>query len=43
MNYTIEFKPRALKDLHPLPNRTAERTLEKLDALRNDSAGDAYT
>ena len=40
MNYQIDFKPRALKDLKRLPPGQQDRVLEKIEALRNDLAGD---
>ena len=40
MTYEIEFKPRALKDLKALPQSAQRRIIAKLEALRNDLAGD---
>jgi mRNA interferase RelE/StbE len=40
MTYEIEFKPRALKDLKRLPKSAQRRILAKIEALRNDLAGD---
>jgi len=40
MNYDIVFMPRALKDLKSLPKPMRERIIEKIEALRNDLAGD---
>ncbi len=40
MNYQIEFKPRALKDLKALSPTTRRRVLRKTEALQNDLAGD---
>ena len=40
MTYEIEFKPRAIKDLQSIPKLTVERIIEKVEALRNDLAGD---
>jgi mRNA interferase RelE/StbE len=40
MIYQIEFKPRALKDLKAIDGDEARRIIEKIDALKNDLAGD---
>lgn len=40
MTYTLEFKPRAVKDLDSLPRETAQRVLRKVDEMRNDLKGD---
>jgi mRNA interferase RelE/StbE len=40
MTYDIEFKPRALKDLMTLPKMAKRRVIAKIEALRNDLAGD---
>jgi mRNA interferase RelE/StbE len=40
MNYEIEFKPRALKDLQGLPRSAQRRILAKIEGLRDDLAGD---
>lgn len=40
MDYGIEFKPRALKDLKRLPPSERARIVAKAEALRNDLAGD---
>ncbi len=40
MEYEIEFKPRAVKDLQSLPRSMAQRIVEKIEALRTDLAGD---
>lgn len=40
MKYNIEFKPRAVKDLKPLPSSENYKILEKIEDLRNDLAGD---
>jgi len=40
MTYEIEFKPRAIKDLQSIPKLMVERIIEKVEALRNDLAGD---
>ncbi len=40
MTYGIEFKPRALKDLKAISNQDAQRIVAKIEALRNDLAGD---
>ena len=40
MNYHIEFKARAIKDLDGLPREMARRILDKAGALRNSLSGD---
>jgi len=40
LTYEIDFKPRALKDLKALPKSAQRRILAKIEALRNDLAGD---
>ena len=40
MNYGIEFKPRALKDLKGLAAAERERIVAKAEGLRNNLAGD---
>jgi len=40
MIYEIEFKPRALKDLKALPKAMQRRIIARIEALRNDLAGD---
>jgi mRNA interferase RelE/StbE len=40
MTYDIVFKPRALKDLKALPKAMRQRIVEKIEALRNNLAGD---
>jgi mRNA interferase RelE/StbE len=40
MIYEIEFKPRALKDLKALPESAKRRVIAKIEALRNELAGD---
>jgi mRNA interferase RelE/StbE len=40
MTYETVFKPRAIKDLQSLPRSMAQRVVEKVEALRNDLAGD---
>jgi mRNA-degrading endonuclease RelE of RelBE toxin-antitoxin system len=40
MTYVVEFKPRALKDLHRLPERERRRVFAKIEGLQNDLAGD---
>jgi mRNA interferase RelE/StbE len=40
MEYEIEFKPRAVKDLQSLPRSMSQRIVEKIEALRTDLAGD---
>lgn len=40
MQYNIEFKPRAIKDLKTLTLRECERVVAKVEALETDLAGD---
>jgi mRNA interferase RelE/StbE len=40
MEYEIEFKPCAVKDLQSLPRSMSQRIVEKIEALRTDLAGD---
>ncbi len=40
MNYQIEFKPRAIKDLKALPVVERRRVVAKAEALQADLAGD---
>lgn len=40
MNYDVEFKPRALKDLKSIDASEARRIITKVEALRNDLSGD---
>jgi mRNA interferase RelE/StbE len=40
LNYEIEFKPRALKDLKGLPAAESHRIVAKIEALRSGLAGD---
>jgi mRNA interferase RelE/StbE len=38
--FTIEFRPRALKDLRPIDPQTSKRILAKIDDLQNNLSGD---
>ena len=40
MNYQIDFKPRALKDLKRLPETERRRVVSKIEGLQSDLAGD---
>jgi mRNA interferase RelE/StbE len=40
MNYSIEFKPRALKDLKKLGIPESRRVIEKIELMQHDLAGD---
>jgi len=40
MNYLIEFKPRAIKDLKKLGAHDSRRVIEKIELMQNDLAGD---
>ena len=39
MIYQIEFKPRALKDLKAINTGEVRRIIEKIEAMKNDLAG----
>ena len=40
MEYQIDFKPRAIKDLNSLSAENSSRILAKIEALKTDLAGD---
>ncbi len=40
MNYTIEFKPKAQKDLGDLTPEVRQRILSKIERMQNDLADD---
>jgi len=40
MNYQIDFKPRAVRDLKKLPPQDNRRIVEKIEAMQSDLAGD---
>lgn len=40
MRYTVELKPKAVKDLRSIPAADAGRILERLAELENDLSGD---
>lgn len=40
MNYTVELKPRAVKDLKCLQKQDASRIADALERLQSDMAGD---
>lgn len=40
MQYAIEFKPRAIKDLRSLPKSTVRRIIAKIELLQVDLTGD---
>jgi mRNA interferase RelE/StbE len=40
MTYVIEFKPQALKDMKALPSAVKRRIMVKIEALKEDLAGD---
>lgn len=40
MVYSLEFRPRAAKDLNALPGDIQRRIMRKLDRMRIDLAGD---
>jgi mRNA interferase RelE/StbE len=40
VDYSVEFKPRAIKDLEALSPEVRERVISKIAQLRHDLAGD---
>ena len=40
MNYHIDFKPRALKDIKKLPKAAQRQVMAAIEDLRNDLTGD---
>ena len=40
MNYQIQFKPRAIKDLKKLPASEYDRIIPTIEALHDDLSGD---
>ncbi len=40
MNYKIEFKPKAIKDLDALPPQESQRIVERIRRMENDLEGD---
>lgn len=40
MNYQVEFKPKALKDLASLPAEVQSRVLTKIELMQNNLTGD---
>jgi mRNA interferase RelE/StbE len=40
MNYQVEFKPKAVKDLASLPAEVQNRVLTKIELMQNNLAGD---
>ncbi len=40
MNYQIEFKPRAIKDVEALPDSQRRRVMARIEALQNNLSGD---
>ena len=40
MNYTVELKPRAIRDLKDLQRQDSSRIADALDRLQSDMAGD---
>jgi len=40
MEYELEFKPKAVKDLDSLHSTIRERVVEKVERMRNDLEGD---
>jgi mRNA interferase RelE/StbE len=40
MKYSIEFKPKAIKDLRSLPKQIQDKIFEKIQLMEKDLAGD---
>ncbi|WP_246605483.1 type II toxin-antitoxin system RelE family toxin [Sphaerospermopsis torques-reginae] len=40
MQYQIEFKPKAIKDLQKIPVNERERIINKIEAMQDDLQGD---
>jgi len=40
MKYAVEFKPRAVRDLEALSTEVVHRILERIEAMRDNLAGD---
>ncbi|MDQ2100631.1 MAG: type II toxin-antitoxin system RelE/ParE family toxin [Tychonema bourrellyi B0820] len=40
MNYQVEFKPKAIKDLASLPAEVQSRVLTKIELMQNNLTGD---
>jgi len=40
MNYQVEFKPKAIKDLQSLPVEVQSRVLTKIELMQNNLTGD---
>lgn len=40
MNYEVEFKPQALKDLGKLSNNIQSRTIDKIELMQDNLQGD---
>lgn len=40
MQYQIEFKPKAIKDLQKIPVNDRERIINKIEAMQDDLQGD---
>ena len=40
MNYTVDLKPKSIKDLDSIPLQVRRRIIEKIEGLENDLAGD---
>lgn len=40
MNYQVEFKPKALKDLASLPAEVQSRVVTKIELMQNNLTGD---
>ena len=40
MNYRLEFKSRAVKDLKDFPKEDARKIIEKIEVLKNNLTGD---
>jgi mRNA interferase RelE/StbE len=42
MEYQVEFKPKAIKELDSLQPKDAQRIVERIRRLQNNLEGDAY-
>jgi mRNA interferase RelE/StbE len=43
MNYQVEFKPKALKDLQSLPAEVQSLVLTQIELMQNNLTGDVKT
>lgn len=40
MKYTVEFKPRAVKDIEAFPSKTQSRILSRIEEMSDNLSGD---